>query len=205
MPVVFASIVPHPPIILPSVGSEEDRMKVQKTISELERLGRNFKKKSPQKVIISSPHPDWGFEVPLFFLAKDFEGDVKEILIGSETPFFYFDKGQEIFRKNLRNSSEKIALIASSDLSHRLKEGGPYGFHSDGPAFDDELMNSLKKKEFENIFKLDEKYPEAGECGLRSISFLLGMLEESGLDYEVDILSYECPFGVGYLVVDFVL
>jgi aromatic ring-opening dioxygenase LigB subunit len=205
MSVIFAAIVPHPPLILPSVGSEEDRIKVQNTISEMERLGGNLKKKSPKKILISSPHPDWGFEVPLFFLAKNFKGDVKEILMGSESPSFYFDKGQEIFRKNLRDSSESIALVASADLSHRLKENGPYGFHPDGPAFDEELMNSLREKEFENILNLDEKYPEAGECGLRSISFLLGMLEESGLDYDIDILSYECPFGVGYLVVEFIL
>jgi len=51
--------------------------------------------------------------------------------------------------------------------------------------------------------KLDEIYPEAGECGLRSFSFLLGILEASGALWQPEILSYEGPFGVGYLVVNF--
>jgi hypothetical protein len=31
----------------------------------------------------------------------------------------------------------------------------------------------------------------------------LGILEESGLNWKPEILSYEGPFGVGYLVADF--
>ena len=61
---VFASICPHPPIILPSVGSKEDRVKVKKTIESLEFLGEESKKANPDLIIISSPHPDWGFNAP---------------------------------------------------------------------------------------------------------------------------------------------
>ena len=38
----------------------------------------------------------------------------------------------------------------------------------------------------------------AGECGLRSILILLGIL--SGNKIKPEVLSYEGPFGVGYLV-----
>jgi aromatic ring-opening dioxygenase LigB subunit len=38
----------------------------------------------------------------------------------------------------------------------------------------------------------------AGECGLRSIVILMGALD--GLKVKPEILSYEGPFGVGYLV-----
>jgi len=48
-------------------------------------------------------------------------------------------------------------------------------------------------------------YPEAGECGLRSFCFLLGILEASGIDWQPEILAYEGPFGVGYLVANFKL
>ena len=232
MPIVFASISPHPPIILPSVGSKEDREKVKKTIESLEFLGRELKKASPDKVIISAPHPDWGFNVPLFFLArrlrrpkatssaegrslgegglpKDFKGEIEQILIGLESPRFYFEEGTKFPISNFQfpNKSQipdsKIALIASGDLSHCLKEDGPYGFHPDGPKFDKKLIEALKKKDIETILKLDEMYPEAGECGLRSFCFLLGILEASGLNWQPEILSYEGPFGVGYLVADF--
>ena len=35
---------------------------------------------------------------------------------------------------------------------------------------------------------------------LRSFSFLLGILKESKISWQPEILSYESPFGVGYLV-----
>jgi len=201
--IVFAAISPHPPIILPSVGSKEDRNKVKKTIDELEKLGKNLRKAEPDSIIISSPHPDWGFNVPLFFLAKKFKGEIANYLTNLEEPEFYFERGKEIYRTKIKNQKSKFALIASGDLSHCLKEEGPYGFHPEGLKFDEDLMNALKDKDTGKIFKLNDIYPEAGECGLRSICFLLGILEESGLSWKPEILSYEGPFGVGYLVADF--
>jgi len=203
MPVVFAAISPHPPIILPTVGSPADRAQVKDTINNLEKLGKKLRDKNPDSIIISSPHPDWGFNVPLFFLAKDFEGEIKSYLIGMEEPKFYFERGKKAYKELKEN--KKYALIASGDMSHVLKKEGPYGFHSDGPKFDKTLIEYLKKKDIENILKLDEIYPEAGECGLRSFCFLLGILDASALKWQPEILSYEGPFGVGYLVANFKL
>jgi len=207
--IIFAYISPHPPIILPSVGSKEDRTQVKKTITALESLGKKLKEAKPDSIIISSPHPDWGFNVPLFFLAEDFKGKIETYLIGLEEPKFYFDEGKRIYKLKIENFKLKIAIIASGDMSHCLKEDGPYGFHPDGPKFDAKLIESLKKKDIETIFKLDEMYPDAGECGLRSFCFLLGILEahsaSSGQAWEPEVLSYEGPFGVGYLVADFKL
>jgi len=199
--IIFASISPHPPIILPSVGSLEDRAQVKKTITALEKLGKKLKEANPDSIIISAPHPDWGFNVPLFFLAKDFKGEIQTYLMDLETPEFYLNQGKEIYKKLDKN--KKYALIASGDLSHCLKEDGPYGFHPDGPKFDKDLIEALKRKDIEKILKLDNMYSEAGECGLRSFCFLLGIFEASGLDYQPEILSYEGPFGVGYLVANF--
>jgi len=42
---------------------------------------------------------------------------------------------------------------------------------------------------------------EAGECGFRSILIILGILNQ--LDCKFDALSYEGPFGVGYLTANF--
>jgi len=203
MPIVFAAISPHPPIILPSVGSPEDRAQVKNTIKALEGLGTRLTELKPDLIIISSPHPDWGFNVPLFFLAKNFNGEVKTYLMGLESPKFYFEEGKRIYKSKIQNLKSKIALIASGDMSHCLKEEGPYGFQPDGPKFDKALIEALKKKDIDNILKLDEMYPEAGECGLRSFCFLLGILEASGINYQPEILSYEGPFGVGYLVANF--
>jgi aromatic ring-opening dioxygenase LigB subunit len=201
--IVFGALSPHPPIILPSVGSKEDRSQVKETINSLYSLGEKFVETKPQEIIISSPHPDWGFNVPLFFLAKDFKGEIKTYLMGLESPEFYFEEGKRLSQG--LDKEKRYALIASGDMSHCLKEEGPYGFQPDGPKFDKELLDSLKKKDIENILKLDDEYPEAGECGLRPICFILGILEASKVNYQPEVLSYEGPFGVGYAVVDFKL
>jgi len=202
--IVFASICPHPPIILPSVGSKEDRETAKKTIQGLEFLGRKMKEAKPLSMIISSPHEDWGFNVPLHFLAPNFKGAIDKVLINAESPAFYFEEGKKIVREQF-SDNKKFALIASGDLSHCLKEDGPYGFHPHGPKFDQDLIKYLKNKDIDKILKLDEDYPEAGECGLRSICFILGILEAANINWQVKILSYEGPWGVGYLVADFKL
>ncbi|GAI16949.1 unnamed protein product, partial [marine sediment metagenome] len=192
--IVFSAISPHPPIILPSVGSEQDRLKVKKTIDSLRVLGKKLKEKAPDSILISSPHPDWGFNVPLFFLAKDFKGQIKTYLMGLKQPGFYFEQGKEVYQD--LEKDKKYALIASGDLSHCLKKQGPYGFNPDGPKFDKALIEYLKKKDIKNFLKLNEYFPEAGECGLRSFCFLLGILEASSINWKPEILSYEGPFGV---------
>ncbi len=208
MPIVFACISPHPPIILPSVGSPEDRVQVKNTIESLEKLGKKLKEAKPDLIIISAPHPDWGFNVPLHFLAQDFKGKIETVLMEVESPQFYFQEGKNLYRSlcaaGTRND-KRYAIIASGDLSHCLKEDGPYGFHPDGPKFDKSLIEFLEKKDIESILKLDEMYPEAGECGLRSFCFLLGILEESKTNWETEVLSHEGSFGVGYLVANFKL
>jgi len=206
MAIVFAVLSPHPPIILPDVGSPEDRNQVKDTIENLKKLGEKLKEKNPDSIIISSPHPDWGFDVPLFFLAKDFKGKIEKVLIGSENPQFYFEQGKNLCQKLDRGpTSNQLGLIASGDLSHCLRADGPYGLHPQGPEFDKELIESLKEKDITNILRLADKYPEAGECGLRSFCFLLGVLEEAKISYQPEILSYQAPFGVGYLVANFKL
>jgi len=197
----FACISPHPPIILPDIGSKEDRLLIKKTIDSLDELSRRLDRVKPDSIIISSPHPDWGFQVPLYFIAKDFNGEIKNYLTGLETPQFYFEEGKKIYKE--LDEKKKYAFIASGDLSHCLKKDGPYGFQAEGPEFDKELMELLEKKDIGNILKLDEKYPQAGECGLRSICFMTGILEAANINWEAEILSYEGPFGVGYLVVNF--
>ena len=206
--IIFASICPHPPIILPSVGSKEDRVIAMKTIESLESLGKKMRGTDPSSIIISSPHEEWGFNVPLYFLAPDvFKGEMRKYITAEESPAFHFEEGRKTYKEVIARgrAAKKIALIASADLSHCLKKDGPYGFHPDGPKFDQDLMKYLKNKNIDKIIKLDEAYPESAECGLRSICFILGILEESKIKYEPRIVSYEGPWGVGYLAADFKL
>jgi len=198
--IVFSCFSPHPPLLLPEVSSEKDRKKVKKTLEALAVLARRFKEADPDSIIISSPHSDWGFNVPLRLLTKGFKGKIRYYLTGFEAPELYFEEGKRFYQKI---KQRKTALIASGDMSHCLKENGPYNFHPDGPKFDAKLIEYLKNKNIKNLLRLDEMYPDAGECGLRSFCFVLGIMEAAKIKWQPEILSYEGPFGVGYLVAGF--
>lgn len=199
--ITIAAIAPHAPILLPDVGSATDHIEVKKTIDSLKELGGKFKEADVDEIIISSPHEDWGFNVPLFFLAPNFKGKIKKVLTDYKSPQEHYALGQEMAKE--LDKDKNYALIASGDLSHVLKEDGPYGLHPDGPKFDEELVSLLEEKRISEILKLDEKHGEASDCGLRSFAYILGILTGSGLDINTQILSYEGPFGIGYLVAKF--
>ncbi len=216
----FACISPHPPIILPNVGSPADRQQVAKTISALENLAPKLAAAKPDIIIVSSPHPDWGIKVPLHFLIKNglwtmenyqesnsqfsiinHQLSIYPILTTLNSPRQHHEWGKKIISQI--PDKLRVGWVVSGDMSHCLKEDGPYGLHPDGPKFDQAFIESLKKKDIKTILQLDEKYPEAGECGLRSFCLLLGALEASKTRWTPEILSYEGPFGVGYLVANF--
>ncbi|MEW5762953.1 MAG: AmmeMemoRadiSam system protein A [Bacillota bacterium] len=91
------------------------------------------------------------------------------------------------------------AVVASGDLSHRLTPGAPAGYDPQGEVFDAEIVRLLKQGDVSGLLTLDPELVErAGECGYRTLVMLLGAFD--GYRLEVDILSYEGPFGVGYLV-----
>jgi len=194
----FAAISPHPPLLMPDVGSSEDKNKVSKTLQSLEKLSADFDVAKIDKLIISSPHPEWGFDVPIYFIARKFKGEIKAFLTTPSSPKEHFELGKTTAAQ-LKDGN--YGLIASGDLSHYLSESGPYGFNAQGPKFDKALIEYLKNKDIEKILNLENEFPEAGDCGLRSLAYVLGIITGSrGTKLNPQILSYEGPFGVGYLV-----
>lgn len=95
--------------------------------------------------------------------------------------------------------NRKIVVLASADLSHRLTPDAPAGYHPAGKEFDSRLVELVDAADVEGICGLDPNLAEsAGECGHRSIIMMLGALD--GVEINSEVLSYEGPFGVGYLV-----
>ncbi len=106
----------------------------------------------------------------------------------------------QLIQSSADYQSRNIVVIASGDLSHRLSNEGPYDYHPDGELFDRTLISYFADKKFVDIILMSGKLCDnAGECGKRSIDIMLGALD--GYEKEVDIYSYEGPFGVGYGVV----
>ncbi len=88
-------------------------------------------------------------------------------------------------------------IIASGDLSHRLKEDGPYGYQKEGPEYDKRIMEVMGQGDFGELLEFSEDFCEkAGECGHRSFAIMAGALDR--IKIAAKRLSYEGTFGVGY-------
>jgi aromatic ring-opening dioxygenase LigB subunit len=149
---------------------------------------------------------DHGTLVPLYYLSK-YHPNFKVVpiaysFLGLRTHFRFGQLLQNAIKHS--NILENIGIIASGDLSHRLTPEAPAGYSPRGKEFDEKLIKLLKKKDVKGILNLNQDLvEEAGECGYRSIIILLGALDS--LNWQPEILSYEGPFGVGYLVANFKL
>jgi len=150
--------------------------------------------------LLSSPELDHGIIVPLYFLLKNLSYSPTLIPIGfSNLPLKDHYQLGEMIARVCEPKLNRVAIVASGDLSHRLTPEAPAGFSPRGREFDEKLIELLEKADIESIINLDPQLiEEAGECGLRSIVVLLGAL--SPPHSQLSILSYEGPFGVGYLV-----
>lgn len=141
---------------------------------------------------------DHGSMVPLTMIEQYYK-DFKLVRIGISglSREKHRDLGKTIQSVSLQ-LNRKTVFIASGDLSHRLKAEGPYGFDAQGPKFDLAIKDTLKTGELDKLFELSAKLcDQAGECGYRSLLVMAGVLDE--LTIKTEVLSYEAPFGVGYL------
>jgi MEMO1 family protein len=155
-------------------------------------------------VLSSSANLDHGSAVPLFYLTKHLK---KIEIIPICYSFLDYDKHFQfgrLLKKEIAKSDKRIAVIASGDLSHALTKDAPAGYSPKGEEFDNSLIALLKRKDIPGILKMKPKSIEdAAECGFRSFAILFGIIEE--YKFDVEILSYEGPFGVGYMVANFKL
>lgn len=151
-----------------------------------------------------NPHLDHGILVPLYYLREAGLQNVRvvPISIGFISLWELYRFGL-ILQQTASRLKRRLAVVASGDLSHRLKSEGPYNYHPDGPVFDQTIYNLLKTGDFEGIMKIPTLLREnAGECGYRSIVIMLGALD--GFKVDSQVFSYEGPFGVGYLTAGFI-
>ncbi|MBI5071481.1 AmmeMemoRadiSam system protein B [Candidatus Falkowbacteria bacterium] len=168
------------------------------------RIKEFMEDKNIPLVLTSDGFLDHGAVVPLYFLTKKIP-EVSILPMGYSMLDFktHFNFG-DLLKEIILNEEQKIAIIASGDLSHRLTKDAPAGYSARGKEFDEKLTELIANKNTAGILKMDADLVEkAGECGLRSILILLGLLER--INYTPEILSYEGPFGVGYLVANFKL
>jgi len=158
--------------------------------------GAHLTSRSPETIL------DHGALVPLSFLQ---EAGIKKPILPIAIAFLPLIRLFE-FGKVLAAAAEKIGrkivVIASADMSHRLTEDAPAGFDPSGKEFDEKLVELVRHYNVEGILNFPEELAErAGQDALWSVAVLLGALD--GLKVKHEILSYEGPFGVGYMVATF--
>jgi AmmeMemoRadiSam system protein A len=146
------------------------------------------------------PALDHATMIPLLFLQRAYGAQpLPPILrIGlSGLPLTEHYRLGMLIRQAAENLGRQVSVVASGDLSHRLKPDGPYGYRPEGPQYDARVMDVLGRADFGELFSFSESFCEAaGECGHRSFTILAGALD--GTAVSPRRLSCEGPFGVGY-------
>jgi AmmeMemoRadiSam system protein A/AmmeMemoRadiSam system protein B len=146
---------------------------------------------------------DHGIAVPLYFLQRyGWNGSV--VALGYS---FLANEDHVRFGNCIRQAIERVgrpaAFIASGDLSHRLKREAPAGFNPLAHLFDEEIVDAIRSCATERIVEVDRGLRQAaGECGYRSMLVAIGVAQD--LEPSCEVISYEAPFGVGYLVAQLV-
>lgn len=147
-----------------------------------------------------NPKLDHAALIPLLFLKEAYGEDplpkvVRMSLSGRLlTEHYYWGM---MIRDAAASLGKKISVIASGDLSHKLLESGPYGFHEAGPEYDQKIMELMSAADFGKLFRFSDAFCEnAAECGHRSFTIMAGCFDRQKV--RAERLSYEGPFGVGY-------
>lgn len=142
---------------------------------------------------------DHGTAVPLYFLLQNgWAGKV--VLLG----YSFLSNGDHLrfgscIKRAVDQVGKRVGFIASGDLSHRLKPQAPAGYNPDAHLFDEQVVEALRANAPQRITGIDHGLRKlAGECGYRSMLVAIGASSE--LPPACEVLNYEAPFGVGYLV-----
>ena len=135
--------------------------------------------------------------IPLWFL-NHYYTDYKTVRIGlSGLPLSQHYMLGQCIQKAAELCGRNIVVIGSGDLSHKLKEDGPYGFQKEGPEYDSRIMEVMGIAAFDQLFDFTEEFcDKAAECGHRSFVIMAGTLDR--LAVKAEKLSHEGTFGVGY-------
>lgn len=145
------------------------------------------------------PALDHGVLIPLYYLQKaGVSCPIVRMGLSGFSPLAHYRLGQCVAAA-VEALGRRAVFVASGDLSHKLKDDGPYGFALEGPKFDEAVTQTMASGDFLQFLTMNPALCErAAECGLRSFQMMAGALD--GQAVQPQLLSHEGPFGVGYAV-----
>ena len=180
-----------------AVSLEADDTLAQAVVSEAESAGLPVIGRGRPRSVVDLDH---GAVVPLSFLLRDLQPPPRFVELGFSfvPPAVHLAFGQALARA-AEASGRRVVFVASGDMSHRLIPDAPAGFTPLGREFDASVESAFAAGDEEALLAIPPGLIDAaGECGYRSLLVLFGALR--GRSYSPRVLSYEGPFGVGYLV-----
>ncbi len=260
--VVISALLPHPPIIVPSVGGERG-LECRSTTDACRRLARRIVASGPDRLFLVSPHAPREHLAYGIWSGERLSGDLgafgcpevavdlpNDVALGRHLEAGGSDRGielQPITHRSLDHGSVvplwflveagwagptciaslpvagdarrhatlgealatataaqggRTALVASGDMSHRVLPGAPAGHHPRALEFDELVCAEVESRRLDRIANID--------LGLRGLaaedvvdSTALVIAATPSPRRGVELLSYEHPFGVGYLVAVF--
>jgi AmmeMemoRadiSam system protein A len=223
-PEVIVVISPHGPLFsdaiairgesalsgnLEAFGARQVGLKKQNGLKLIQRLLEKAEERALPAAVFDkalakrfdvSDELDHGVIVPLSFVEPHYQAyELVAITYGLLSTDELYRFGQ-LMAECIDSLGIRAVVIASGDLSHKLKDSGPYRFDLRGPKFDEWVIEAFRDNDLVKVVTADEELCDgAGECGKKSLDIMIGALD--GLEVQSEVLSYEGPFGVGYGVV----
>lgn len=140
---------------------------------------------------------DHGALVPLWFLVEaGWDGPTVILSLNYPEDQGLTELGEAIAAA-AQASASRIAVIASGDMSHRLMEGAPCGFHPQAHQFDEAFIRLVRAGDYR---KIEDIAPDLRELAAEDAADST-LIAASSVNWKTtghQVLSYEGPFGVGY-------
>lgn len=187
---------------LKAFGDHEPLFEAKADFLLLDHVQRAMRDNKIPFSLSSSEELDYGISIPFSLLTTHLPSvklaPISTSMLGA-TEHAQF--GRELANV-IRQETNRVAIIASADLSHHANAASPKGATADGEWFEKAIREYIVSQNAKGICEMDAaKCEAAGQCGQKPIAVLMGALE--GINLKTTELSYEAPFGVGYSVIKF--
>jgi len=260
MPFVGAGIVPHSPLLIPTIGKEYHR-ETKKTQRAMASLVQELYALRPDCICVIHPHGVAPAGVFPLQTAHEFVSDFTEFgdlvtnrtwpvaltlsheimehaedhglparLIDEHTlphdvavPLQFFPAFEQrvevlpigtsptldrqthvhwgsMLAETFHQTRKRVVVLVSAELSHHASAAASGGVRPEGVRFDHEVQSLLRKKNLsQNLLGLNDELIElADACGYLPLLVWSGIMKRKNLG--VRKLSYEHPFGIGFIV-----
>ena len=188
---------------LSSFGAPASAVDLPNDPEQTAALGRAADREGLATWTIPEEPLDHGATVPLWFLVEaGWDGPT----VIASLPWRAGPSTMETFGRAVAEAiaplADSVALVASGDMSHRVLPDAPAGYHPRAVEFDHVLTGLIANGQLDRIRDIDAELRELAAEDAADTSLIMS----SAIGFRprgAEVISYEHPFGVGYLVAVF--